>query len=452
MIVIDTALSRPLFDRKSLTKLIVPLIAEQFLLIAVGMADTVMVASVGEAAVSGISLVDQINNLLIQVFACLATGGSVICAQYIGKKDAVRASQAAKQLLYAATGIAILIAIFSITCNGAIIDLIFGSLDADVRANAITYFYLTAASFPFLALYNAGAALMRAKGNSRITLILSCVMNGLNIAGNAILIFICGWGVAGAAAATLFSRMVASVIITWRLTKPDPLLRIEKLLSYRPNLDLIRRILRIGIPTGIEGAMFQLGKLLVAGFVATFGTAAIAANAVCNSVITLVAIPGNAISLAIVTVVGQCLGAGETKQAERNARNLMLLSYSLCFLMSAVMLIGANPIVGVYNISPEATEIAVRIIKSFGLFAIVFWPASFVLPNVLRAAGDVRYAMTVSMTSIWTMRVVAAYILGGWCGWGIYGTWAGMYLDWIFRASFFGIRFLRGKWKQFKVV
>jgi len=452
VIVIDTAISRPMFDRKSLTKLIIPLIAEQFLLIAVGMADTMMVSSVGEAAVSGISLVDQINNLLIQLFAALAAGGSVVCAQYIGKREYDNAGQSAKQLLYAATGLALVIGAIAIAWNAPIIDLIYGALDADVRTNAITYFYLTAASFPFLALYNAGAALMRAKGNSRISLILSIIMNCINVCGNALLIYVCKWGVAGAATATLVARIVTAVVITYLLTKKDPVMYVKKIFSYRPDPAMIRRILHIGIPNGVENCMFHLGRLMVAGLVASFGTASIAANAVCGSVCGIPAIPGSAIGMALVTVVGQCIGADETKQAEIYTRKLMLLSYSLALLMNALMFVCAAPIVRIYNISPEATEIAVTITKSFAIFAFLFWPAAFVLPNALRAAGDVRFSMVTSMISMWTMRVAASYVLGGWLGWGVYGTWAGMYLDWVLRTICFVVRFLRGKWKHFKVV
>ena len=452
MISIDTVASRVLFDRKSLIKLIVPLIAEQFLLICVGMADTMMVSSVGEAAVSGISLVDQINNLLIQLFAALAAGGSIVCAQYIGKRDEENASHSAKQLVYSATLLALVIGAVAIAFNAPIIDMIYGALDADVRTNAITYFYLTAASFPFLALYNASAALMRAKGNSRISLILSLIMNLINIVGNAFLIYVVHLGVAGAAIATLVSRIVGAIVMTYLLTKPDKAMYLKNIFSYRPDGAMIRKILHIGIPNGVENCMFHLGRLMVAGLVASFGTAAIAANAICNSVIGLLSIPGSAIGIALVTVVGQCIGAGETKQAERNTRNLMLLSFFLCALMNLFMFTFASPIIRIYNISTEATQIAVNIIRVYALTAIVFWPASFVLPNALRAAGDVRFAMVISMISMWTMRVAGSYILGGWLGWGIYGTWAGMYLDWVVRTVFFIVRFLRGKWKYFKVV
>lgn len=452
MISIDTAASRVLFDRKSLIKLIVPLIAEQFLLICVGMADTMMVSSVGEAAVSGISLVDQINNLLIQLFAALAAGGSVVCAQYIGKRDEENASHSAKQLVYSATLLALVIGAVAIAFNAPIIDMIYGALDADVRTNAITYFYLTAASFPFLALYNASAALMRAKGNSRISLILSLVMNAINIVGNAFLIYIVHLGVAGAAIATLVSRIVGAVVMTYLLTKPDKDMYLKNIFSYRPDGAMIRKILHIGIPNGVENCMFHLGRLMVAGLVASFGTAAIAANAVCGSVCGIPAIPGSAIGMALVTVVGQCIGAGESKQAEVYTRKLMVLSYVLSAVMNIIMYAFADPIVRIYNISAEATDIAVIITKSFAIASVLFWPASFVLPNALRAAGDVRFAMVISMISMWTMRVAGSYVLGGWLGWGVYGTWAGMYLDWVLRTAFFVVRFLRGKWKYFKVV
>ncbi len=447
----DAVKSPPLFTRSALTKLIIPLIAEQFLLICVGMADTMMVATCGEAAVSGISLVDQINNLLIQLFAALAAGGSVVAAQYIGKRDPLSAGASAKQLIYASTGIALVVGIIAVGFNGPIIDLIYGTLEEAVRTNAVTYFYITAVSFPFLALYNAGAALMRAKGNSRISLLLSILMNVINIVGNAILIFGAGWGVAGAAIATLISRIVAAVVITWLLTKPDPHLYIQDLFSYRPDMTQIKTILKVGIPGGIENSMFHLGRLMVAGLVSTFGTAAIAANAVCGNICGIPAIPGSAIGLALITVVGQCIGAGETKQAEAYTKKLVALCYGCLLVMNGLLVLLSPTLVALYNVSEEASVLAIQINQIFALASILVWSPSFALPNAMRAAGDVKFAMTVSMISMWVMRVAASYVLA-YFGWGLHGVWIGMYLDWILRAVLFTIRFLGGKWKTFKVV
>ena len=299
----------PLFSANDLKKLILPLIAEQFLAITVGMADTVMVSSVGEAAVSGISIVDQINTLLIQVFAALATGGAVVASQYLGRRERNHAVESAKQLYYVTLLLSLFIGVVCVVTNRGLLSFIYGRVEPDVMENAATYFWLSALSYPFIALYNAGAALFRSMGNSKVSLYASLGMNVINIGGNALLIYGLHWGVAGAAAASLLSRLAAAVMVTVLLLNPGHPIYLHELHKPTFHPGMVKSILRIGIPTGLENGMFQVGKLLVAGMITTYGTAAIAANAVCNNVTSMNNIPASAIGLAAVTVVGRCVGA-----------------------------------------------------------------------------------------------------------------------------------------------
>ena len=302
--------ARPLmFTRQALWRLILPLVLEQLLLVTVGMADTVMVSTVGEAAVSGISLVDQVNVLLIQIFAALATGGAVVASQYLGRRDRENACRSAKQLVYATFGMAVAIGALVLVLNRHILRLVFGNVEPDVMQAAETYFWLSALSYPMLALYNAGAALFRSMGNSRISLFASLIMNVINIGGNALLIYGLNWGVAGAATATLASRTVAGLMMMLLLRNRDNPIFLERLFHPEWNGGILKSILRVGVPNGLENGMFQIGKLLVAGLITTFGTSAIAANAICNNVGSMSNIPGSAIGLAMITVVGQCVGA-----------------------------------------------------------------------------------------------------------------------------------------------
>ena len=311
----------PLFSRQALLRLIIPLVIEQLLLMTVGMADTVMVTTAGEAAVSGVSLVDGLNMLLIQIFAALSTGGAVVVSQYLGRREAEQANTAAKQLLYAAVIASTLLTVLALILRQHILSLLFGQVERAVMASALIYFLLTAAAYPFMAVYNAGAALFRAMGNSKVSMFCSLIVNIINIAVNAILIFGFGMGAAGAGIGTLVSRIAAAVIIMALLRHPENLVRVEGLLRFRLRWDMIRRILFIGIPNGLENGMFQAGKLLVLNLITTFGTAAVAANAIGNSIGGVINVPGQALGLALITVVGRCMGAGETDQAVSYAKN-----------------------------------------------------------------------------------------------------------------------------------
>ena len=451
-----------LFDRQSLKKLIIPLIVEQFLSISMGLIDTLMVSSCGEAAVSGVSLVDSISVLLIQILSALATGGAVVCSQYIGKKMPKRARLSAGQLMFimiVTSGVVMLLVLFSYR---QLLRLIFGQIDADVMAAAETYFIISAISYPFLGLYNAGAALFRSVGNSRVSMYTSLVMNLINITGNAILIFGFGQGVFGAAVATLIGRVVAAIVILSLLgrkkkytdTEDEDEVNPLRLTwsDLRPQRDVIARILKIGVPSGVENGMFQVGKLLVSSLTATFGTAAIAANAVASNVAGFANIPGNAMGLAMVTVIGRCIGAGEKEQAKRYSKKLLRLAYLGIWFANVMMVLFVHPIVSLFSLSAEATAIAKQLLTTFAICASCIWPLSFTLPNTLRAAGDAKYTMGVSVFSMWVFRVFSSYFFAGTMGLGVLGVWIGMYVDWLFRTILFVIRYLRGKWLNKRVV
>ena len=335
----------------------------------------------------------------------------------------------------------------------AILRGIFGSIDADVMRYAETYFLLSALSYPFIGLYNAGAALFRAQGNSKVSMMSSLVMNVVNIGGNAILIFGFGMGVLGAALASLISRAIACIAVLFLLQKPGCMLRIEGLAALRPNGRLIQRILRVGIPAGIENGMFQIGKLSVASLTSTLGTAAIAANAVANTTSTFLNIPASAVGLAVLTVVGQCLGAGEKEQAVWYARRLLLLAYAGAWIMNLSAFFFADKLaLALFHLSPEAQAMALQVMQWFNLFSIFFWPSSFTLPNILRAAGDASFTMSVSIVSMWVFRVGFCYLMVLCFHGQLLSIWMGMFLDWVFRSVCFMVRFVRGKWLEQHVI
>ena len=445
--------TNPLFTRQALVALLLPLIAEQALSVTIGLADTLMVSSVGEAAVSGVSLVDSFNTLMIQVMSALATGGAVVTSQYIGHREPKNAKAAAAQILFVLASFSLVVAAVVVVGRHAILRGIFGSIDADVMRYAETYFLLSALSYPFIGLYNAGAALFRARGNSKISMLSSLVTNVINIGGNAVLIFGFGMGVMGAALASLVSRAVACVVVLYLLQKPACPLRVDGLRALAPDGGLIRRILRVGIPAGIENGMFQIGKLSVSSLTSTLGTAAIAANAVANTATTFLNIPANAVGMAALTVVGQCLGAGEKEQAVYYSRRLLLTAYCGAWVMNLSAFLFANRFaISLFNLSPEAQTMALQVMVWFNFVSLFFWPSSFTLPNILRAAGDARFTMAVSILSMWVFRVGFCYVMVlGFHG-RLLSIWMGMFLDWVFRSLCFFVRFARGRWMEQSVI
>ncbi|MBM6723484.1 MATE family efflux transporter [Pseudoflavonifractor phocaeensis] len=445
---------QPLFSRNALVRLIIPLIIEQLLLMTVGMADTVMVTTAGEAAVSGVSLVDNINTLIIQIFSALSTGGAVVASQYLGRQEVEQAKTASKQLLYTMCAVSLLLMTAALLFRQHILSLIFGRVEADVMTSALIYFLLTAAAYLFMGIYNAGAALFRAMGNSKVSMFCSLIINFINIAVNAIFIFGFHFGAAGAGIGTLVSRIAAAVIIMTLLNHPDHLVRVDGLLRFQLNGGMIKRILFIGIPNGLENGMFQAGKLMVLNLITTFGTSAVAANAIANSVAGVVNVPGMALGLAIITVVGRCMGAGATDQAVTYTKRLVGVCYLFMLVMSTGMFFLADFLVSLFNLSPEAVGMAAQVLRICAVGNVIFWPMSFTLPNSLRAAGDAVFTMMVSLCSMFACRVALSYVLA--CSWGLNlglaGVWLAMVADWIVRSFLFLLRYWRGSWKKIKVI
>ena len=433
--------SKPLFTNDGLARLLIPLAVEQLLLMTVGMADTMMVTSAGESVVSGVSLVDNINILIINIFTALSTGGAVVVAQYLGRREPENARSAAKQLLYVALLVSLALMGAALVFREHILLLLFGGISQEVMDAALVYFLLTAAAYPFIAVYNAGAALFRAMGNSKVSMFNSLIVNVINIAVNAVTIYGFGMGAAGAGIGTLVSRVAAAAIIGVLITRPGHLVYVENL--FRPQLrwGVVKSILGVGVPAGVENGMFQVGKLLVLRLVTSFDEgvdllmmgSAVAANAISGSVAGFINVPGQAV--------------GCTKK-------LMKVSYTAMGISCAALFFAAPVLVPLFNLTPPTAAMAVRVLRWCAVFTAVFWPMSFTLPNALRAAGDARFTMVVSMLSMWICRIGLSYLLGSsWgLGLGLLGVWFAMFSDWIVRGALFLVRFLRGKWKEHQVI
>ena len=419
-----------IFSKMDLRKLIVPLIIEQILAVTVGMADVMMVSSAGEAAVSGVSLVDMINVLLINIFAALATGGAVVSSQFLGAKDRSKACNAAGQLLFISFILSMLITIIVLFSKSPLLRLLFGKIENDVMQASLTYLTISALSYPFIAVYNSCAALFRSMGNSKVSMYTSAGMNVINIAGNAVFVFGFHMGVAGVALSSLISRFFACLVLLFLLNNPLHEIHVTLKKRFHPSLSMIKTILYIGIPSALESSMFQLGRA--------------------NNLDAFGCIPGQALSLAMITVIGRCVGAGDYAQAKHYTKKLLKTTYLITIALNFVILLTMPLILKIYNLSDATIRLASVLVLIHNGCAMILWPLSFVLPNALRASNDVRFTMVISIFSMWTFRIVFSYLLGQWLGWGAIGVWIAMILDWIFRVICFTVRFLSGRWQKYK--
>lgn len=443
----QTVTENRLFSKKDLRKLIIPLILEQTLAITVGMADTMMISSAGEAAVSGVSLVDMFNNLIISVLAALATGGAVVTSQCIGAGRREEACRSARQLVFTEAAITIGISVLVLLFHRQILGLFFGQIETDVMQNAIIYLIISVFSFPLLAVYDSCAALYRSMGNAQITLKISLLMNVINVVGNAIGVYVLKLGVAGVAIPSLVSRGVAGVVLFTLLHNPDNLVFLTRG-KFKVDATIVKRILFIGIPSGIENGIFQLGRVLVVSIIAAFGTSQIAANGVANSLDSMGCIVGQAMSLAMITVIGRCVGAGEEGQVRYYTKKLLGETYFYTAVINSIILLLLPWILQIYGLGEETTRLSYILVMIHDGMAIFLWPASFVLPNMLRACNDVKYTMVVSIFSMITFRIGFSYLFGVHMGWMAVGVWAAMVIDWVFRVLCFVGRYLAGTWRK----
>ena len=456
--------SQLMFSRKDLLKIIIPVFFQQILNMTIGMINTMMVSNAGDAAVAGVSLVATLDNVLIVFFTALVTGGAVIVAQRLGTSNTKDISEAAKQLLYATTIMATLVTTVVLTFREPLLGSLFGDAEADVLMHANNYFFLVALSFPFLGISEAAGACFRSSGNSMIPLINSLIINGVVIGCNGIFVIWLEMGAQGAALSTLIARIVgAALLLGLVLNKKYPV-HIENLFHYKPSLKVIKGILQIGVPNGIENTLFQLGRLFTQALISTFATAIIAANSMALNLANFQYAVNTAFSVVIIPVVGRCIGAKKIDQAKYYSFRLMMAEYVMMWLVIGVTLIFIRPIMSAYGVSADAVEMTIKLVLYHSIMAAAIYPLGFLLPSTFRAASDVKFTLYVSMISMWCLRVALAYFLAlesvtifnvitiPGLGMGIIGVWVAMFLDWILRSTLYLIRYARGRWLKSKLL
>ena len=422
-----------LFTNKMLRALLVPIIIEQLLNSFIGKVDTM-------------------NVLIIQAFSALAAGGTIICTQYLGQKNHEMANKSARQALFIITAISVFIVVLGLAFRAPLLSFIFGKVDADVMENSMVYFFYTVLSYPFIALYDAGASIFRAQENTRGPMVISIISNVMNIVGNGILIWVFHMGVAGAAISTLVSRIFCAVVVLYQLRKDRQPIVVRDYLKIRPDGKMIGRILALGIPSGIENSMFQLGKLAIQSTVSTLGTTAIAAQAMTNMLEMLNGTAVIGVGIGLMTVVGQSLGAGRKDEAVYYMKKLMIFSEVFLIACCAVVYVLARPITMIGGMEAKSAEMCLDMMFWITIVKPIVWMFAFIPAYGMRAAGDVKFSMITSCITMWTFRFCLCVYLIRVCGMGPMAVWIGMFTDWTVRAIVFSLRFKSGKWMEHKVV
>ena len=439
-----------LYSNKNLLYLFIPLVIEQGLEYLVGFADSLMVAKVGEAAVSGVSLVDFVMALLISIFTALATGGGAITGQYLGSKKDNEANQSALQMMKVTFYLSIVITLIIFVFKNSILHLLFGSISSDVYHHAMTYLNVVVLSIPFLAIYNGGAAIFRTMNNSKLPMQIMLVMNIVNVIGNALCVFILKMGVEGIAIPTLVSRVGAALLILYFSKKTT--IHLSQLMNIKINRNMIEKILNIGIPFGIENSMFYLGRLIVLSILSLFGTASIAANSVGGTLVMFQVLPGTAINLGLTSIISRCIGANDYDQAKYYTKKINRWMH-ISFIISTVIILLLMPLImSFYNLSSRATSYVWQIIILHGIMMTLIWPYGYMLPIIFRSSGDAKFPMIVSIISMVICRILFSYILAVIFNMGMMGTWYAMFLDWIVKAIIYTYHYIKGKWMNYQVV
>ena len=441
-----------LFSNKALFYLFIPLLIEQALEFFVGLADSIMVASLGEAAISGVSLVDFLMQLLIFSFSALATGGAVIAGQYLGDNKIDEARNASNQLMWFSALSSTLFMLIVLIARSFLIGILFGQIEADVWANADIYLLIVALSIPFIAIYNAGAAIFRTTNDASLPMKIMLVCDVLNVVGNAFCIYYLGWGVEGVAIPTVISRFIAAIAILYYVLDENYLLHIKRTLKHKFDWLILRNVLNVGIPYGIENGLFQLGRILVLSLVSTFGTMAIAANSVGYAIGIFSVLPGFAINLGFTAVISRCVGANDYEQVRFYNKKIILIVFISHIIINIAIFALLPFILEIYQLSSQTAAMTTEMVIWHGIFAVIIWPIAFTLPAMFRGAGDSKSVMYISLAVMFTCRIGLSYIIADWMGVGVFGTWIAMFIDWYVRAALYLYRYFSNKWTQYRAV
>ena len=431
--------------------MILPLLMEQFLLMLVGLADTMVVSYAGEAAVSGVSLVNSFNTIFINLFTALASGGAVVVSQYIGRRDMKMASESSSQLLMAATVFAVVISIPVLIWKVPLLKGLFGKVEPDVMEACKTYLRISVYSFPALGIYNAGTALYRSIGKTSVTMKISIVSNLINVAGNLIGVFVFRAGVAGVAYPSLIARTFSAVVITLFCFREKEVSYVGRWI-FQWNRELLKKMLSIAIPNGVESGIFQFVKVALSSVVALFGTYQIVANGISQSIWSVAALISVTMGPVFITVIGQCMGAGDIRQAEYYFRKLTKVTVCISVAWNTLIFLITPLLIKIFAVSRQTGQMILYLVLIHNIANAVVFPFADPLGKGLRAAGDAMFTMGISLFTTIGVRLILSILLGIVLDLGVIGIALAMCLDWTVRGVIFWIRFRQGKWKTYRVI
>ena len=440
------------FTNKKLIALMLPLAVDQLLNSFMGTVDTLVVSNLGSAAISAVSLVDSINILVVQAFFALASGGTVVCSHYLGCEKKERATNAARQLVFITFAMSLVIAIACHLFSNQLLGVIFGQVEPAVMDNAKKYFFFSAMSYPFIALYDDGACILRAQENSKLPMQISFVANGINVALNLIFVWVLHLGVAGSSAATMIARAFAMVAVLYKLRNPKMKIQLRDYSSIRPEWEEIKRILHIGVPSGIENGMFQFGKLAIQSSVSTLGTVAIAAQAMTSILENLNGIAAIGVGVGLMTIVGQCIGAGRKDEAVYYIKKLCMIAEVILIISCLSVFVLTKPITILGGMEKESADMCIHMTMWITIVKPLVWIMAFIPGYGMRAAGDVKFSMLTSCTTMWLCRFCLSVFMIRIVGVGAMGVWIGMFSDWTLRGIIFSWRFHSRKWLKHQVI
>lgn len=431
--------------------MILPLLMEQFLLMLVGLTDTMVVSYAGEAAVSGVSLVNSFNTIFINLFTALASGGAVVVSQYIGRRDMKMASESSSQLLMVATVFAVVISIPVLIWKVPLLKGLFGKVEPDVMEACKTYLRISVYSFPALGIYNAGTALYRSIGKTSVTMKISIVSNLINVAGNLIGVFVFRAGVAGVAYPSLIARTFSAVVITLLCFREKEVRYVGRWI-FQWNRELLKKMLSIAIPNGVESGIFQFVKVALSSVVALFGTYQIAANGISQSIWSVAALISVTMGPVFITVIGQCMGAGDIRQAEYYFRKLTKVTVCISVAWNTLIFLITPLLIKIFAVSRQTGQMILYLVLIHNIANAVVFPFADPLGKGLRAAGDAMFTMGISLFTTIGVRLILSILLGIVLDLGVIGIALAMCLDWTVRGVIFWIRFRQGKWKTYRVI
>lgn len=440
------------FTNSDLKNMIAPLFAEQLLVLLVGIADTLVISYTGEASVSGVSLVNMVNTIFIYLFTALASGGAVVISQYMGKQEQALAGESASQLLMFSGILSAALMIPVLVFKGPLLRGLFGAVEPGVMDACLVYLRISAYSYPAIAVYNAGVALYRSLGKTKVTMKISLVSNVINLIGNLIGVFVLKAGVAGVAYPSLIARAFSAIAISSLCFRKSNGVYYRKKWVFSWNAGLLSKILRIAVPNGIEKGLFQLVKVAVSSIVALFGTWQIAANGIAQSIWSMAALCGLTMSPVFITVIGQCMGAGDPEEAEYYFKKLTKITIIISLLWNGLILAATPLLMRFYALEAQTKALIIQLVLIHNLFNAVAFPFSGAVSSGLRAAGDVKYTTIVSILSTAVGRLILSWLFGMVFNMGVMGIAAAMCCDWTFQAVLYILRVRSGKWKYFAVV